>query len=77
LDEAGRNHILGRWKEYAQYPDGGNALLEKLLEDDRSYAEHHFRFSILQTVSKAKTEADVRDCEQRWKYKLCTKLNAN
>ena len=65
----GKSGILRRWSHYASHPDGGNAPLIKLLKDDKGYAKH-LQFSILETLDKTLTRAEVIGREWRYKKKL-------
>ena len=65
----GKSGILGRWKEYAKNPTGGNAPLIELLGDDKHYAKY-LQFSILETLDKSLTPVEVIRREWRYKKKL-------
>lgn len=69
---SGENGILGRWSEYVDNPDGGNTKLKDLILDKENYASN-FRFSILQTLPKTLTKAEVIKHEEHYKKKLGSK----
>ncbi|MCK5407604.1 MAG: GIY-YIG nuclease family protein [Candidatus Krumholzibacteria bacterium] len=75
----GEKGILGRWTNYAKTGHGGNNQLKKLMEWDPMYAEN-FNFTILRTLSKTLTQAEIIDYERLYKSKLGTRafgLNSN
>jgi len=72
----GNEGILGRFKEYVRNGYGGNKLLMALPIDRYS----KFQFTILRTLSKTLTNAEVIDYENLYKDKLGSRafgLNAN
>ena len=75
----GAKGILGRWRTYAENGHGGNAQLCALAEANPD-APNKFRFSILQTLPRTLTSAEVIAYERRHKEKLGTRahgLNGN
>lgn len=75
----GARGILGRWFNYADNGHGGNAQLRALVDADPN-APKKFRFSILQTLARTLTPAEVIAHERRHKEKLGTRahgLNGN
>lgn len=75
----GKDGILGRWKEYARNPSGGNVrLIAHLAQDPSRY--HQFQYTILQTLPKTLTMQEVIEVENKYKLKLGTRafgLNSN
>ncbi len=65
----GREGILGRWKEYAHQPSGGNKQLEELLASEPGY-EKYFLYSILHTLSINLNKDEVIQFEVLFKRKL-------
>jgi hypothetical protein len=75
----GEGGILQRWKGYVQSAHAGNKLLKDLVKNDRVYARN-FSFTILQTLPRTATPAEVVVVEQLHKRKLGSRaygLNAN
>ncbi len=76
----GEGGILQRWAAYVQSGGhGGNARLQELLAPDGAYAER-FDFTILQTLPRTATPAEVVAVETLHKRKLGSRahgLNAN
>jgi hypothetical protein len=75
----GAEGIWGRWSSYVSDGHGGNALLRKLVENDRAYPDA-FMFSLLQILPTSTARADVISREGRFKQKLGSRaigLNAN
>ncbi len=74
------NGILGRWEEYVNTNGhGNNKQLKDLLANDKNHARH-FQFTILMTLPKTMTAAEVIKREVLFKQKLGTKsfgLNSN
>jgi|GEM_PF-238871 hypothetical protein len=68
----GKNGILGRWKDYAKNGHGGNKLLKKLLDKDPD-ASKYFQYTILATLPKTLTNAEVISYENQYKAKLGTR----
>lgn len=75
----GARGILGRWSNYADDGHGGNTQLRALVDADPN-VPNTFRFSILQTLPRTLTAAEVVAHERRHKEKLGTRahgLNGN
>lgn len=75
----GREGILGRWKQYADDPSGGNKQLKYLIASEPGY-ERYFRFSILQTLPINLNKDEVIQFEGMFKKKLGSRaygLNLN
>lgn len=75
----GKDGILGRWMTYARTGHGGNAELQKAIEEGR-FAKENLRFSILRTLPKTLTVTEVVEHESQYKEKLGTRafgLNLN
>jgi len=75
----GKDGILGRWMTYARTGHGGNAELQKAIEEGR-FAKENLRFSILRTLPKTLTMTEVVEHESQYKEKLGTRafgLNLN
>lgn len=75
----GARGMLGRWADYAASGHGGNAQLRALAATDPD-APNRFRFSILQTLPRTLTVAEVVAHERRHKEKLGSRahgLNSN
>jgi hypothetical protein len=75
----GARGVLGRWADYADNGHGGNAQLRALAATDPD-APNRFRFSILQTLPRTLTVAEVVAHERRHKEKLGSRahgLNSN
>ena len=75
----GAKGILARWKDYANTGHGGNARLRALAKANTD-APNRFRFSVLQTLPRTLTAAEVIAHERRHKEKLGTRahgLNGN
>lgn len=75
----GEGGILSRWASYAKTSHGGNKLLRALIATEQSYAER-FDFTILQTLPRTATPAEVIAYEQQYKRKLGSRahgLNSN
>ncbi|MDF2924090.1 MAG: nuclease family protein [Paenibacillaceae bacterium] len=76
---SGNLGILGRWKEYAASVHGGNAKLISILKENPNRYKQ-FQYSILRTLPKSLTRAEVVAHEQKYKQKLGTRafgLNGN
>jgi hypothetical protein len=75
----GEGGILQRWSEYAQSGHGGNKLLREItISDDAAVGQ--FTFTILQTLPRTTTAAEVIAYEQLHKQKLGSRahgLNSN
>lgn len=75
----GGEGIWGRWKKYSKEGNGGNKLLTKLTESDKSYA-NNFQWSILTTLPKTITKDEAIAIESKYKNKLGSRafgLNLN
>lgn len=75
----GEGGIMQRWATYVQSGHGGNARLKELVSPDESHARH-FDFTILQTLPRTATPAEVVAAEALHKRKLGSRafgLNAN
>lgn len=75
----GEHGILGRWNSYAESGHGGNILLEEVLRSNPERIQQ-FQYTILQTLPKTLTNAEVIRYESIYKKKLGTRsfgLNAN
>jgi hypothetical protein len=75
----GEGGIWGRWRNYTNSGDGGNARLRELIRRDSSYPEQ-FRFSVLQILPKTMARDEVLQREVLYKHKLGTRatgLNLN
>ena len=75
----GASGLLGRWRAYADKPDGGNARLRELIE---KYPGRHlqFNFAVLRVLDRSATRAQVLDLEAHFKRVLGSRvvgLNAN
>lgn len=75
----GKEGIIGRWKKYNESGHGGNKLLQQLL---LCFPERYkqFQYTILQTLPKTLTNAEVIKYESMYKRKLGTRsfgLNSN
>ncbi|WP_280166551.1 GIY-YIG nuclease family protein [Priestia aryabhattai] len=76
---AGKEGILGRWKEYANNGHGGNKKLREIIEINPERVQN-FRFSILQTLPRTLTRNEALIEESKYKHKLGTRaygLNLN
>lgn len=76
---SGEGGIWGRWRNYADSGDGGNARLRELIQRDTNYPKQ-FRFSVLQTLPKTMAREEVVRRESSYKQKLGKRaacLNAN
>lgn len=67
------NGIWGRWNDYVHNKHGGNEELKKLIEKDKNYCKY-FQFSILEVMPLKKDVKEIKDNEQAYKDKLCTKV---
>ena len=65
----GEGGIAQRWASYVHSGHGGNKMLKDLLAKDEQYARH-FAFTVLQTLPRTATPAEVVACEQLHKLKL-------
>jgi hypothetical protein len=75
----GEGGILQRWSNYVQTRHGGNKLLRELLANGTS-SEKSFEFTLLQTMPRTATPAEVVACERLHKRKLGSRvhgLNSN
>jgi hypothetical protein len=75
----GQQGILGRWKAYASSGHGGNKQLAELL-DIEPECLHTFQFTILRTLPRTLTHAEVIAYEVLYKRKLGSRafgLNSN
>lgn len=75
----GQDGILGRWKQYAKCPHGGNMQLKALLATGSASADN-FRYSILRTLPQTLTQNEVIAYEVLYKRKLGSRafgLNSN
>jgi hypothetical protein len=75
----GEGGILQRWTGYVQTGHGGNKLLRETLAPDSSYVQN-FDFTVLQTLPRTTTPAEVGTWEQLHKRKLGSRahgLNLN
>lgn len=64
--------IWGRWGAYvATNGHGNNKSLKELIQKDEDYARN-FQFSLLMTISKSTTNAEIISKEQLYKRKLGT-----
>ncbi len=75
----GKDGVLGRWREYAKRPDGGNLLLGELIRHNPG-RERHFSFTLLQALDKSLSRKEVFAHEIKFKRKLGSRafgLNAN
>jgi hypothetical protein len=75
----GEGGILQRWAGYVQTGHGGNRLLQEVLMPDSSYVQN-FDFTVLQTLPRTATPAEVVVWEQLHKRKLGSRahgLNLN
>jgi len=76
---AGKEGILGRWKEYAKSGHGGNKKLIEIINSEPERVQR-FRFSILQTLPRTLTKSEVLIEESKYKHKLGSRaygLNLN
>ncbi|MED4006071.1 GIY-YIG nuclease family protein [Priestia aryabhattai] len=76
---AGKEGILGRWKEYAKNGHGGNTKLREIIESDPERIQK-FKFSILQTLPRTLTRNEILVEESKYKNKLGSRaygLNLN
>ena len=75
----GEGGILQRWAEYAQSGHGGNKLVREIALADAS-AVNHFAFSLLRTLPRTLTAAEVVAYEVLHEQKLGSRaigLNSN
>jgi len=75
----GAEGILGRWRNYAIQPHGGNRLLQELLQRNPT-GHRFFDFTILRTLDKTMSQNEVFAIETLYKRKLGSRaygLNAN
>lgn len=75
----GASGIWGRWQQYADSGDGGNAKIRGLIKSDPDYPKS-FRFSILHILPRTMSKDDVVQRETDYKIKLGTRaigLNSN
>lgn len=76
---SGSEGILGRWRAYATAAHGGNRQLKALLDADPGCGAH-LEFTILRTLPRTLTRAEVVEYEALYKRKLGTRafgLNSN
>ncbi|HYE17689.1 MAG TPA: GIY-YIG nuclease family protein [Tepidisphaeraceae bacterium] len=75
----GQSGILGRWGCYADTGHGGNVQLRELVAADPTYAKD-FSFTVLRTLPRTLTRAEVIGFEGLYKRKLGSRafgLNSN
>lgn len=65
----GEGGIAERWASYVRSGHGGNKMLKELFAKDAQCARH-FAFTVLQTLPRTATPAEVVACEQLHKLKL-------
>ena len=65
----GEGGIAQRWASYVHSGHGGNKMLKELLAKDEKHARH-FAFTVLQTLPRTATPAEVVACETLHKLKL-------
>jgi hypothetical protein len=75
----GASGLLGRWRTYAEKPDGGNKRLRELL---KKHPGRHlrFNFAVLRALDRSVTRAQVLELEAHFKKILGSRavgLNAN
>lgn len=64
----GKDGILQRWSDYRKTMTGGNKELKVLLnQNDESYFENHFEYTLIEAFPKDTTGAKVLDREKYWK----------
>lgn len=76
---SGEGGLLGRWSSYALNGHAGNKQLQVLAEEDRT-SIYNLQFSVLQTVDRSLSRAEVLALEQLHKVKLGSRahgLNGN
>jgi hypothetical protein len=67
---SGKQNLLGRWLNYADYGDGGNVKL-------RGRDPRNFRFSILELIPGDMEDVEVETREQQWMLRLRTRTRAH
>lgn len=75
----GQDGILGRWTNYVDNRHGGNSRMKDLLEAEPE-RYNNFQFTVLRTLPKSLTNAQVIAYEQIYKQKLGSRafgLNGN
>jgi hypothetical protein len=75
----GEGGILQRWAAYVKTGHGGNKLLREMVSSDATRVQN-LDFTLLQTMSRTATQAEVVACEQLHKRKLGSRvhgLNSN
>ena len=67
--------IWERWAEYIKNGHGGNEELKKLIEKKggKKYARKNFKFSLLEIMSKNRTDKFIQERENDWKKVLLTR----
>lgn len=70
---SGAEGIWGRWKLYAERPDGDNAGLKELLKEKASGHEKNFQLAILEICDPMTLPKDVIARENHWKQALCSR----
>ncbi len=70
---SGAEGIWGRWKLYAERPDGGNKGLQKLLAEKGTPHATHFQFAILEICDPMMPPDAVIARENHWKQALCSR----
>ena len=67
---SGEGGILSRWAQYAATKGhGGNKQLKDLIDSDADYARD-FSFTVLRTLPRTLTQAEIVQCESLSKRKL-------
>ncbi len=67
----GKDGIWGRWNSYIYGFHGNNVELVELFEEKtETYFRENFKFAILEVMSSARTQDEVKDKEKLWKCKL-------
>ncbi|PEC51055.1 excinuclease ABC subunit C [Bacillus sp. AFS077874] len=66
---SGNEGVLGRFKEYAKSPDGGNIELQKLIENDPMKVKF-LHYTLLETLPRTLPRKEVLAREELYKQKL-------